>query len=46
MTRDKHPDKEIEEALQYLESKNWRVEKSKAKQREQCARLGADILPD
>ena len=29
MARDKHPNKEIEEALQYVEGKNWRVEKSK-----------------
>jgi len=31
MPRDKHPNKEIEAALQYAESKNWRVEKSKGK---------------
>jgi len=29
MARDKHLNNEIEEALQYVEDKNWRVEKSK-----------------
>jgi len=31
MDRDKHPQKEIESALKYAESKRWRVEKSKGK---------------
>jgi hypothetical protein len=29
MKRDRHPNKEVEEALQYAEKNNWRVEKSK-----------------
>jgi len=29
MAREKHPNKEIEAALRYVESKNWRVVKSK-----------------
>lgn len=29
MPRNKHPIKEIEEALQYAEGKNWRIENSK-----------------
>lgn len=28
MARKKHPNKHIEEALQYAESKSWRIEKS------------------
>ena len=28
MSRKKHPNKHIEEALQYAESKGWKIEKS------------------
>ncbi len=31
MARKAHPNKDIEEALQYAESKGWRAEKSKGK---------------
>lgn len=31
MDRDKHPNKEIENALQYVERKEWRVKKSKGR---------------